>query len=130
MCANPPDRQYAHAPATRNTTIAGIMVGSFSAGKPWADSVTAGGLAYALTQALKQFGPPQLTDLIVGSGGMGGGRGMGEIVPSSFYTPQVNQFNRMDRFILPAAVAGAIPAPMPTSAAGVGGLRTRRMGRR
>lgn len=57
--------------------------------------------------------------------------GLGLIGGSSFYTPQVNQPGSMGTFILPAAVAGAIP-PMATSKSmsGLGaGTSMRRVGR-
>jgi hypothetical protein len=103
--------------------VQGMLLQNFIKNEKWTSAITAGGLAYTLTLALRQFGPPQVSDLILGGG-------MGEIIPSSFYMPQVNQPNRMDRFVLPAAVAGAIPAPVPVAASGVGMLRSRRTGRR
>ena len=57
--------------------------------------------------------------------------GMGLIGGSSFYTPQVNQPGSMGQFILPAAVAGAIPpAVVGGGMKGLGaGTSMRRVGR-
>ncbi len=57
--------------------------------------------------------------------------GMGLIGGSSFYTPQVNQPGSMGQFVLPAAVAGAIPpAVVGGGMKGLGaGTSMRRVGR-
>lgn len=57
--------------------------------------------------------------------------GLGLIGGTSFYTPQVNQPGSMGRFILPAAVAGAIPpAAVGGGMRGLGaGSSVRRVGR-
>lgn len=78
-----------------------------------------GGLAYLTAKILSDFVPS--------IGHYTGISGMGMIGPSSFYTPQVNQNGSMGSFVVPAAVQGAIPAPVAPANAGVG--RLRRMGR-
>ena len=54
--------------------------------------------------------------------------GMGLLAPSSFYNPQVPMPNSMVQFQLPAAISGAIPAPV--ASAGMGRMmRSARQGR-
>jgi len=89
------------------------------------DMTTGGWVALAL-QLLNDF-LPGLSPF-----SLNGGRGMGFIGPSSFYTPQVNRNGSMGTFQLPSAVTGAIAAGMPVSTGmkGLGsGMNQRRVGR-
>ena len=88
--------------------------------------VTVGGGIIAALQIVQMIMPSLPMPFSLASGG--GTSGMGLITGSNFYTPQVNLPGSMAHFYLPAAVAGAIPAP--AAGGGLGQYRSmRRVGR-
>jgi hypothetical protein len=102
----------------------GMVVGSVLGKQELGADMTTGGMTYLALRVLNEFAPD-----IAGYTPFGL-RGMGIYAPSSFYTPQVNQPNSMVNFVVPRAVAGAIPPPAAGStAAGLGNTRYARRGR-
>lgn len=103
----------------------GKLVGKIAKNESMGNDFLVGGLAFLAAKILNDFFPS------IGSYvGISGGRGMGLIGGSSFYVPQVNRNGSMGSFVVPGAVMGAIPPPMPPSTAGMHGVgRLRRTGR-
>ena len=100
--------------------VLGWGVGRFMGKQALGQAMMVGGLTYVGLRLLQDFFPA----LASYSGlSLAGGRGMGLIGPSSFYTPQVNLPGNMGSFVTPAAVSAAIPAP--AAMAGLGRSRGR-----
>lgn len=94
----------------------GKMIGKVTKNRSLGDSMVTGGLVFL---GLKVIGDmfPSIGQYIPFS--LRGGRGMGIIGGSSFYTPQVPLPGTMSQFVLPSAVPRAVPVQ-----AGMRGLGT------
>lgn len=102
----------------------GHLVGKALKNPSLGKNAMAGGLVVMALQLINYFVPS-----IGGSLGLSGGRGMGLIAGSSFYTPQVNLPGSMGSFVVPAA----IPTMSSSGMSGlgiIGSARASRMNQR
>lgn len=92
----------------------GKLIGKVAKNETLGNDFMVGGFAYLVAKVLNDFLPS--------IGSYTGISGMGLIGGSSFYNPQVNLNGNMGKFVVPAAVMGAIPMAAPASAS-LGRLR-------
>ena len=104
--------------------ILGWGVGKFAKKPALGNMMMIGGLTYVGLRILQDFLPGVMS---ISPFALSGGRGMGLIGPSSFYTPQVNQPGNMGAFVVPSSVMGALPSPAAMSGLGRRGARQGRM---
>lgn len=91
--------------------------------------VTLGGITALALRLLQDVTPVgKFVNLSLSGLGRGGDIGLGIIVPSSFYTPQVQLPGSMTQFVTPSAISAAIAASAPARS-GLRGLGNTYVGR-
>ena len=94
-------------------TLQGQLIGKLLKNPALGKDMTVGGFVYlALKVAADMFPSVSL--------GISGGRGMGIIGPSSFWTPQVPMNGSMGTFVTPAGLMSALPPPAAAASSGPG----------
>ncbi len=93
--------------------LQGQLIGKLLKNPALGKDMTVGGFVYlALKVAADMFPSVSL--------GISGGRGMGIIGPSSFWTPQVPMSGSMGTFVTPAGLMSALPPPAMAASSGPG----------
>ena len=99
--------------------LVGQGVGKITRNRSLGNQITQGGMVLLALQVMGDLAPGLVGSLPIG---LSGGRGVGQIAPSSFYSPQVPVPGSMTRFVTPAATQAAVAryAPVGNGVSGIG----------